>query len=290
MIMTTATAPAVKSWRRVATGRDSVDLTEPFLLRALGVGVAMAVVCGPLGCLLVWRRMAYFGDALSHSALLGVALGAAAGISASLPVIVVCLVAALMLSALNHQHWLAPDTLLGIMAQGALAIGMVTLSFVQGARIDLMAALFGDVLSVGPLDLVFLVGAAAIALALLIALWSRFLSVAVDEGLARVEGLPVRVVRAAQMLLIAIVIAVAMRIVGVLLVTALLLMPAATVRGFVRSPEAMAIAAAAVGALAVAGGLALSLAFDTPAGPSIVVAALVYFLFGISVSAQRAAR
>lgn len=265
-----------------------MSFTEPFILRALGAGVVMALLCGPLGCLLVWRRMAYFGDALAHSALLGVALGAVAGIGASLPVVGVCLLAALALSVLGSGHWLAPDTLLGIMAQGALALGLVTLSLFDGAQVDLMAALFGDILSVGAVDLLFIGGAGAVGLALLMFLWSRFLAVAVNEQLAAVEGVPVQWVRAGQMLLIAIVIAVAMRIVGVLLVTALLLMPAATVRRFVTTPEAMGLGAALVGTLAVAGGLALSLAADTPTGPSIVVTALAFFLISLVAALKKA--
>lgn len=262
-------------------------LTEPFILRALAAGVIMALLCGPLGCLLVWRRMAYFGDALAHSALLGVALGAVIGVGASLPVIAVCLVAALALSALSHQHWLAPDTLLGIMAQGALSIGLVTISFVKGVQVDLMAALFGDILSVQAGELVFIAGAGVVGAGLIILLWSRFLAVAVNEELASVEGIPIRLVRVAQMLLIAIVIAVAMRIVGVLLVTALLLMPAATVRRFVTTPEAMAIGAAIMGSLSVFGGLLFSLAADTPTGPSIVVIALTFFLTSLIMAPRR---
>ncbi|RMF08694.1 MAG: hypothetical protein D6763_09490 [Alphaproteobacteria bacterium] len=228
--------------------------------------------------------MAYFGD------VLGVALGVALGMDPGAPVVAVCLVVALVLSFLGQQHWLATDTLLGIMAQGALALGMVTLSLIEGARVDLMATLFGDILAVRADELVFIGGAAVAALGLVTAFWSRFLALAINEDLARVEGVPVNVVRAIQMLLIAIVIAVAMRIVGVLLVTALLIIPAATVRGFVRSPEAMAIAAAATGSLAVLGGLGLSLTLDTPTGPSIVVAALAYFLVGALLTVHRAAR
>ena len=253
---------------------------DDFLLRALAAGLGVALVAGPLGCFVVWRRMAFFGDTLSHSALLGVALGALAGFDLNIAVLAVCLAAALLLALRGRRATLAEDTFLGIMAHSALALGLVATSFLERVRVDLMGYLFGDLLAVGAADLVWIWAGGGIALAVLVWLWRPLLALTVHEDLARVEGIKVGAVRLGFMLLIALVVAIAMKIVGVVLVTALLIIPAAAVRPFAVTPERMAVLAALAGAVCVAVGLGASLAWDTPTGPSIVVAATALFLLG----------
>ncbi|PYC29385.1 zinc ABC transporter permease subunit ZnuB [Aquipseudomonas alcaligenes] len=253
-----------------------------FLLNALLAGLALALVAGPLGSFVVWRRMAYFGDTLSHAALLGVALGFLLDLSPTLAVTVGCLLLAVLLVTLQQRQPLASDTLLGILAPTTLSLGLVVLSFMDEVRVDLMAYLFGDLLAVSHEDLLWILGGAALVMALLLPLWRRLLAITVHEELARVEGLPVAVLRLALMLLIAVVIAVAMKIVGVLLITSLLIIPAAAAQRHARTPEQMAIGASFLGMLAVCTGLALSWYQDTPAGPSIVVSAAGLFLLGFA--------
>ncbi|VEF75469.1 zinc ABC transporter permease [Pseudomonas chlororaphis] len=253
-----------------------------FLFYALLAGLALALVAGPLGSFVVWRRMAYFGDTLSHAALLGVALGFLLDVSPAVAVTVGCLLLAVLLVTLQQRQPLASDTLLGILAPSTLSLGLVVLSFMHDVRIDLMAYLFGDLLAISPGDLAWILGGSAAVLLLLVALWRPLLAITVHEELARVEGLPVASLRLALMLLIAVVIAVviavAMKIVGVLLITSLLIIPAAAAQRHARSPEQMALGASLLGILAVCGGLALSWFKDTPAGPSIVVTAAALFL------------
>ena len=249
-----------------------------FLFYALLAGLALAVVAGPLGSFVVWRRMAYFGDTLSHAALLGVALGFLLDISPAIAVTVGCLLLAILLVTLQQRQPLTSDTLLGILAPSTLSLGLVVLSFMHEVRIDLMAYLFGDLLAISPTDLMWIVGGSAAVLALLVALWRPLLAITVHEELAMVEGLPVAALRMTLMLLIAVVIAVAMKIVGVLLITSLLIIPAAAAQRHARSPEQMALGASVLGMMAVCGGLALSWFKDTPAGPSIVVCAAALFL------------
>jgi len=249
-----------------------------FLFYALLAGLALAVVAGPLGSFVVWRRMAYFGDTLSHAALLGVALGFLLDVSPTVAVTVGCLLLAVLLVTLQQRQALASDTLLGILAPSTLSLGLVVLSFMHEVRIDLMAYLFGDLLAISPTDLAWILGGSAAVLVLLVTLWRPLLAITVHEELARVEGLPVAGLRMALMLLIAVVIAVAMKIVGVLLITSLLIIPAAAAQRHARSPEQMALGASVLGMLAVCGGLALSWFKDTPAGPSIVVTAAALFL------------
>ena len=250
---------------------------DDFLLRALIAGLGVALVAGPLGSFVVWRRMSYFGDALAHSALLGVGLGLLLGMNVNLGIVAVAASLALLLVFLQHQGLLATDTLLGILAHSALSLGLVALSLMEGVRVDLMGYLFGDILAVTPGDLVWVVGGAAAVLVSLVAIWRPLLSITVHEELARVEGVPVLAVRLGFMLLMALVIAVAMKIVGILLITSMLIIPAATGRRFARTPEQMALLGSLVGCCAVAGGLWASLHWDTPAGPSIVAAAALLF-------------
>ena len=254
---------------------------DDFLFRAVLAGLAVALVAGPLGAFVVWRRMAYFGGALSHTALLGVALGFLLGLAPGLGVAFVVVVAALMLGALNGARSqvgsLSLDTLLGIVAHGALAAGLIVTATLGGVRVDLMAYLFGDILAVGWLDVAGLWGGALGILVALAALWRPLLSATVHADLAFVEGVNVRRVELVFMLMLALVVALAMKVVGILLVTAMLVVPAATARAFARTPEVMAGLAVGIGALSVGLGLWGSFVYDAPAGPAIVMAASVLF-------------
>ncbi len=259
-----------------------------FLLNALLAGLALALVAGPLGSFVVWRRMAYFGDTLAHAALLGVAVGLLLDVSPTLAVTVGCVLLAVLLVTLQQRQPLAADTLLGILAPSTLSLGLVVLSFNREVRIDLLGYLFGDLLAIGPSDLLWIVAGSALVLACLLALWRQLLAVTVHEELAQVEGLPVAGLRLALVLLIALVIAVAMKIVGVLLITSLLIIPAAAAQRHSRTPEQMAIGASLLGMLAVGGGLSLSWFEDTPAGPSIVVCAASLFLLSLALPRRTA--
>ena len=260
---------------------------DDFLLRALAGGFGVAVIAGPLGAFVVWRRMAYFGDTLAHAALLGVALGILLGIDINLGIVAVCAAVAVILVALQRRQPLAGDTLLGILSHGGLALGLIAVAFLESPRVDLMSYLFGDILAVSARDIAWVYGGGAAVAAALAFLWRPLLAATVHEELARVEGVPVTAVRLAFMVLLAIVVALAMKVVGVLLVTSLLIIPAAAARRLAASPEQMAALAAVAGCAAVAGGLWASFTFDTPSGPSIVVAALVLFVVSALAPAVR---
>ncbi|WP_166256748.1 zinc ABC transporter permease subunit ZnuB [Marinobacter salicampi] len=248
-----------------------------FFWRALIGGLGVALVAGPLGCLVVWRRMAYFGDTLAHSALLGVALGFLLQLPMNLTIAMTCVGLAVALVFLARSRSLATDTLLGILAHSSLAVGLVALSFMPEVRVDLNAYLFGDLLAMRRDDLGWIYGGAAVVLALLYWLWRGLLMSTVHEELAKVEGIPVERLRLILMLMFSLVIAVAMKIVGVLLITALLIIPAATARRMARSPEQMVWLAMAIGMIAVSAGLSASWHLNSPAGPSVVVSAFIMF-------------
>ena len=258
---------------------------EAFLFHALAAGLGVAVMMGPFGTLIVWRRMAFFGAAVAHSALLGVALSFLIGTAPMVGLIGVCVMAALVLHALHGRTGLAEDTLLCIIAHTALALGLVAIAFLPTLRVDLLGYLFGEILAVGPSDLAWIGGGGALALAALAVLWRRLISITVDEDLARVEGVHVRGVELGFLVLIALVIAIAMKVIGLLLVASMLIIPAAAARPFARTPEAMAALASLIGCVSVFLGLGGSAWLDLPAGPAIVVAAAALFVLAAAVSA-----
>lgn len=255
---------------------------DDFIWRALLAGLVVAMVAGPLGTFVVWRRMAYFGDSLSHSALLGIALGILTGVNTTLSLLLVCLGIAVLVVWMESRQRLSHDTLLGIFAHSSLSLGLVALSLIQGLRIDLMAYLFGDILAVTTTELYWIMAGGAAVLMALLMIWRPLLALTVNEDLAQVEGVRVDLMRLLFMLLMALVVAVSIKLVGVLLITSLLIIPAAVARQFARSPEQMALLAALAGGLAVVGGLFVSMQWDTPTGPSIVVvASLLFFLVNL---------
>jgi zinc transport system permease protein len=251
-----------------------------FIVRALLAGMMLALIAGPLGCFIVWRRMAYFGDTLSHSALLGLALGLLLDINMQLAVVLVCCGLALVLVLMEKNKSLATDTVLGILAHSALALGLVMLSFTS-IQIDLMAYLFGDLLTVSNMELVWIATGSLVTLVVLLVFWNKLLAISLHQELAQVEGLNVNGLRLLLMIVMALVIAVSMKIVGVLLITSLLIIPPATARRFASSPEQMAAGASVAGCIAVGGGIAASWLWNTPPGPSIVVMSALLFMLGM---------
>mgnify|MGYP005832570189 CR=1 FL=1 len=249
-----------------------------FLLAPIMGGLLIAAIAGPLGSFVVWRRMAYFGDTLAHASLLGLALGFLLQIDLNLALVATCLLLAIVLVGLQRQHLVSTDTLLGILAHSALSLGLVAVSFLDNMRVDLMAYLFGDLLAVSFADLTWLAVGACFTLAVLGYYWEQLLSMTVSEELAKVEGIAVEKLRLLLMLLIGLVIALAMKFVGALIITSMLIIPAATARRLASTPEQMAAFASLIGMFAVMLGMAGSWFYDTPAGPSVVVAAASVFM------------
>lgn len=269
---------------------ESATMFEEFFVRALLGGIGAALIAGPLGCFVVWRRMAYFGDALSHSALLGIALGLIAGIDPTLGVLGASLVLAIAFTVLQRQQRFAADTILGLLAHSALALGLVALGLMENLRVDLLGYLFGDVLALSWMNVGVIYVGAVFVLTSLVLIWRRLLAVTVDPELAQADGIDPFLTRLAFSLLLAVTVAMAMQVVGVLLITALLIIPAASARRFASTPEQMAILAALAGTASVGLGLFGSLTFDLASGPAIVVAAMMLFILTGIVGFWRTAR
>lgn len=244
---------------------------EPFLVRALAAGLGLAVVAAPLGCFVVWNRMAYFGETIAQAGLIGIALGLALKLDLTVAVLAMACITAGLLILLGRQKLLPLDSVLGIVAHAALALGVVATALVKGPNIDLMGYLFGDIFAVARDDLWWVFVGGSAVLAALWWIWQPLLALAVHEELATAEGVARDRTRAIFIMLLAVTVAVAMKVIGILLIVAFLIMPAAAARVFARTPEQMALYAAAIAMVAVLIGLALSFRLDVPGGPAIVL-------------------
>ena len=239
-------------------------MLDDFFIRALLAGIGVALVVGPLGCFVVWRRMAYFGDTLSHAALLGVALALLFEVNVTLAVFVVSVGVSMSLLLLQKRAPLSADALLGLLSHSALALGLVLLAFLTWLRFDLMGLLFGDILSVSKMDIgIIWIGGMAV-LAILAKIWRPLFAGTVNRELAVAEGMPYERANIIFMLLLAAVIAISIKIVGVLLITAMLIIPAAAARRFALGPEQMVLIAMVIGALSVIAGLYGCLLYTSP--------------------------
>ena len=255
-----------------------IDLLDDFFVRAMIAGIGIACFAGPVGCFIVWRRLAYFGETIAHSSLLGVAMAIILDFNLVVGIFGSASVVVTILFFLERRGGLPTDTILGLLAHGGLALGLVVLAFIPGMRLNLHTILFGDILAVTKIDLLQVWIGGVVALGVLLWLWRPLLVSTVSEDLASVESLRPNRSKFLFGILVAAVIAVAIKIVGVLLIVALLVIPAATARRFARTPEIMAVGASVVGVASVIAGLYSSLIYDTPSGPSIVVAAILLFI------------
>ena len=260
---------------------DSMVLffTTNFVIYALVSGISLALVAGPLGSFIVWRRMSYFGDTLAHSALLGIALGLITDSNPQMSIIVSCLLFAFLLTLLDRRPSISTDTLLGILAHSSLALGILILALADSVRVDLEAYLFGALLTIGNADLVWVLVVVSLVAIVLSVFWNDFLSITIHAEIAEIEGANVNRLNLILVLLIALTIAVSMKIVGVLLITSLLIIPPAAARPMATTPEQMAVKASIIGCISVVLGLVSAFYFDVPVGPSIVVVATLIFLF-----------
>lgn len=234
-------------------------------------GMGVALVAGPLGAVMIWRRLAYFGDTLSHSGLLGITLALALKVNVTFGVCVIALLVAFSLLVMQRSLKVASDTLLGLLSHTSLAIGLLALAVMEEIQVDVLGFLYGDILAMSWNDVIMILVGGSVVLAMLSFIWQSILRITVDSELAQVEGVSVRQVETVYMLLLAIVVAIAIKIVGVLLITALLLIPAAAARPCAKNPEQMALFASGIGMVSVIVGILLSHFWDLPTGPAIVV-------------------
>ena len=251
---------------------------DDFIIRAFAAGIGLALITGPLGCFIIWRRLSYFGDTIAHSALLGVVIAYAMNFNLIIAVFAVSCFIALSLLFLQKRTNLPDDALLGLLAHSVLAIGLVLLGILSFIRIDLMGLLFGDILSVNITDVLFVWIGGSIVLMVLILIWRPLFAATVNLELAKAEGLNADLANAIFTILIASVIAISIKIVGILLITGLLIIPAAASRNLSSTPIQMAIISSVIGLFSVVLGLQTSMIWNSPTGPTILAIALGVFI------------
>ena len=246
-------------------------MIEPYLLRAFLAAIGLAIVAAPLGCFVVWNRMSYFGETIAQASLLGVALGLLFQFDVTLSVVAVTVAAAGAIIALTRQKIVPVDAVLGLMHYGALALGVIAIARLKGQSVDLIGYLFGDIFSVSALDLWWIGAIGVVVTGAMIWLWQPLIRISIHDDLARAEGLQATTVRALFTVLLALVIAVAIKIVGILLAIAFLIVPVVAARPLSRNPEVMVVVSAIIGVACVVAGLVFSTQYDIPGGPAIVL-------------------
>ena len=257
-------------------------MLDDFLIRALIAGIGIALVAGPLGCFVVWRRLSFFGDTLAHSALLGVLLSISFNINISITIFVVSSLVALLLLRLEKTTYLAGDSLLGLISHSSLAIGLLILGFLSSIRFDIMGILFGDILSVNTNDLLVIWIGGALILFVLWFIWKPLFASTVNYDLAEAEGMKPEIVNTIFTILLAALIAISIKMVGILLITGLLIIPTAMARNLSNNPRQMVILSIVGGLLSVFIGLYASFEINTSSGPSIVSVALILFILSLT--------
>ncbi|MBL6775289.1 MAG: metal ABC transporter permease [Candidatus Puniceispirillum sp.] len=259
---------------------------DDFFIHALFAGISLAIIVGPLGCLIIWRKMAFFGDTLAHAALLGIALAILIDISSLVGVPLVTLASCIALMIAKRTPSLSSDTILAILAHSTLALGLVLISLTGGRSLDVNGLLFGDILAVDTTDLLVIYAGGGAILAIIIWQWRRLIAATLSPEIAEAEGLSPQRAEWLFMMLIALVVSIAVKLVGVLLITALMIIPAAAARRLVSSPEMMAGLASLLGVIGVIAGLYGSAEFDIPSGPAIILAGGL-LLLGLSFVPRR---
>jgi len=262
-----------------------IDWLQTFSLGYLALpflgGLGVALVCGPLGSFMVWRRFAYFGDTLAHSGLLGVTLALILKINILIGVASIAVLIAMLLLQFQKKSQLAGDTILGLLSHATLAIGLLTLAMVESIRVDVLGFLYGDILAMTASDVWFIYGGGILVLGIMGWIWQPLLRITLHSDLAQVEGVPISQMNLVYVVLLAIVIAIAIKIVGVLLITSLLIIPAATARFMANSPEKMVGFASLLGMISVSLGMLSSHFWDVPTGPAIVVISVIFFILAL---------
>lgn len=252
---------------------------DEFLLQAMLAGVLLAAITGPLGALVVWRHLAYFGDSIAHAALLGVAVSLISQVlPMTLAMFLVSLAVALLLSVLMRDGRFHADTMLGLLAHGTLSVGVLLVALSRDIQVDMNAYLFGDILSVTRTDLWLLAALLAAVAVIIIGHWRSLILMTIDHNIARAEGVAVERIHVLVLILLAATVALSIKLVGVLLITAMLIIPAAAARFIARSPHAMALYASLLGAGSVIVGMYAALRFDAPAAPMMVSVSVAVFI------------
>ncbi|AYN24750.1 zinc ABC transporter permease subunit ZnuB [Buchnera aphidicola] len=246
-------------------------------------GILLSFATGPLGSFIIWRRISSFGDTLSHSSILGLAISILFKIDSFYTVLFFMSFLAIVLAWIEKLLSVSLETILSIISYSSLSLGMIFISLMSTSRhIDLSNYLFGDLLIVTKFDLFIISLGSLTVLTVLFLRWNSILLLTINEELAQIDGVNIFYARLTLMLTTALAISIAIKFVGVLLITSLLIIPPATAQLFSDSPEKMIIISIIISIISVTGGIFLSFFYNTPTSPSIVLfSSCVYLLSNV---------
>ncbi|GBE06434.1 MAG TPA: metal ABC transporter permease [Nitrospirae bacterium] len=254
-------------------------LSYPFMQRALLAAVMVGILCPFIGNFVVMRKMAFFSSAISHSAFAGIALGALLGIDFSFSSVALSILIALFIAFLAERTTLSHDTIIGIAFSGIIAAGMLIMGFLKGYRAALFSYLFGDILAVNRSDLLLIFAVSAMTIVITLTFLKAFLQITFYRDLAKVEGINVRLFEYLMFLIIALVVTVSLKIVGIILVTSMLIIPAAAAKNLASSMRGLFSLSCAFGVISGVTGLIGSFYLNTASGPTIVLVSIgIFFL------------
>lgn len=252
-------------------------LEYSFMHRAFAAGAITAVICPAIGVFLVPRRLSLIADSLSHVALAGVALGLLVGVSPVLGALVVTILGAVGMERLRARGALKGDAALAVFLSGGFALAVVLISLARGFNADLFAVLFGSIVTVSPTDVWLILALGAVVGATIGTFYRQLLAITLDEDLARTSGVPVAGLNLLLAVLTALTTVVAMRMVGVLLVSAMIVIPSLTGFGLGRSFRQATAIAIAMALVSMTVGLIAAYYLRLAAGGAVVLTALLMF-------------
>jgi len=268
----------------ITRGTDMTEWLDDFLVRSVIAGLIMVAIAAPMGCLMVWQRLAFLSDTLGHAAVMGVGLGLLLEVTPVFGVLAVALLIVFALNRVNSFNSALSETTLAIISHTGLAGGIILVGLLPAQAVNLEAILFGDLLATTRADLTWLLITTVVLLLLLLHHWRSFVAVSVSREIAQAEGIEVRKVHLLMYIMIALLVAVMMKVMGVLLIAAMLVIPTSSARLFSRSPEQMVAVSALYGLGALAGGISSSFHFDWQTGPAIVVSATLLLLITLAIT------
>ena len=268
----------------ITRGTGMTEWLDDFLVRSVIAGLIMVVIAAPMGCLMVWQRLAFLSDTLGHAAVMGVGLGLLLEVTPVFGVLAVALLIVFSLNRVNSFNSALSETTLAIISHTGLAGGIILVGLLPAQSVNLEAILFGDLLATTSADLTRLLITTVVLLLLLLHYWRSFVAVSVSREIAQAEGIEVRKVQLLMYIMIALLVAVMMKVMGVLLIAAMLVIPTSSARLFSRSPEQMVAVSALYGLGALAGGISSSFHFDWQTGPAIVVSATLLLLITLAIT------
>jgi zinc transport system permease protein len=268
----------------ITRGTGMTEWLDDFLVRSVIAGLIMVVIAAPMGCLMVWQRLAFLSDTLGHAAVMGVGLGLLLEVTPVFGVLAVALLIVFSLNRVNSFNSALSETTLAIISHTGLAGGIILVGLLPAQSVNLEAILFGDLLATTSADLIRLLITTVVLLLLLLHHWRSFVAVSVSREIAQAEGIEVRKVQFLMYIMIALLVAVMMKVMGVLLIAAMLVIPTTSARLFSRSPEQMVAVSAFYGLGALVGGISSSFQFDWQTGPAIVVSATMLLLITLAIT------